>query len=148
MKNEKQPRGPSMGEWLNKPWYVPTMEYYSALKRNILTHAVNSLKLWGTVLSEMKKKKKSQSWKVTYMWSYLYSIFEMMKVWKWRTDEWLQKSGVRCRVGVLLLFSGEGNGNPLQCSCLENPRDGGAWWAAVYGVAQSRTRLKRCSSSH
>ena len=36
---------------------------------------------------------------------------------------------------------GEGNGNPLQCSCLENPRDGGAWWAAVYGVTQSRTRL-------
>ena len=37
---------------------------------------------------------------------------------------------------------GEGNGNPLQCSCLENPGDGGAWWAAVYGVTQSRTRLK------
>ena len=42
---------------------------------------------------------------------------------------------------------GEGNGNPLQCSCLENPRDGEAWWATVYGVAQSRTRLKRLSSS-
>ena len=42
---------------------------------------------------------------------------------------------------------GAGNGNPLQCSCLENPRDGGAWWAAVYGVTQSRTRLKRLSSS-
>ena len=42
---------------------------------------------------------------------------------------------------------GEGNGNPLQCSCLENSRDRGAWWAAVYGVAQSRTRLKRFSSS-
>ena len=42
---------------------------------------------------------------------------------------------------------GEGNGNPLQCSCLENPRDRGAWWAAVYGVAQSRTWLKRLSSS-
>ena len=42
---------------------------------------------------------------------------------------------------------GEGNGNPFQYSCLENPRDGGAWWAAVYGVAQSRTRLKRFSSS-
>ena len=42
---------------------------------------------------------------------------------------------------------GEGNGNPLQCSCLQNPRDGGAWWAAVYGVAQSRTRLKWLSSS-
>ena len=37
---------------------------------------------------------------------------------------------------------GGGNGNPLQCSCLENPRDGGAWWETVYGVAQSRTRLK------
>ena len=42
---------------------------------------------------------------------------------------------------------GEGNGNPLQCSCLENPKHGGAWWAAVYGVAQSRTRLKWLSSS-
>ena len=42
---------------------------------------------------------------------------------------------------------GEGNGNPLHCSCLENPRDGGAWWAAVSGVAQTRTQLKRLRSS-
>ena len=42
---------------------------------------------------------------------------------------------------------GEGNGNPLHCFCLENPRDRGAWWAAVSGIAQSRTRLKRLSSS-
>ena len=42
---------------------------------------------------------------------------------------------------------GEGGGNPLQCSCLKNPRDGGAWWAAVSGVTQIRTRLKRLSSS-
>ena len=42
---------------------------------------------------------------------------------------------------------GKGNGNPLQCSCLENPRDGAAWWAVVYGVSQSRTRLKPLSSS-
>ena len=48
---------------------------------------------------------------------------------------------------VLFRSIGEGKGNPLQCSCLENPRDGGAWWAAVYGVAQSQTRLKRLSSS-
>ena len=41
----------------------------------------------------------------------------------------------------------EGNGNPLQCSCLENPRDRGAWWAAAYGVAQSQTQLERLSSS-
>ena len=46
-----------------------------------------------------------------------------------------------------LSCTGEGNANPLQCSCLENSRDRGAWWAAVYGVAQSRTRLKRLSSS-
>ena len=46
-----------------------------------------------------------------------------------------------------LWCTGEGNGKPLQCSCLQNPRDGGAWWAAVYGVTQSRTRLKRLSSS-
>ena len=46
-----------------------------------------------------------------------------------------------------LSCTGEENGNPLQCSCLENPRDRGAWWAALHGVAQSRTRLKRLSSS-
>ena len=46
-----------------------------------------------------------------------------------------------------LSCTGEGNGNPLQCSCLEDPRDSGAWWAAVYGVAQSQTWLKRLSSS-
>ena len=46
-----------------------------------------------------------------------------------------------------LSWIGEGNGNPLQCSCLENPRDGGAWWAAFYGVTQSRTWLKRFNSS-
>ena len=47
-------------------------------------------------------------------------------------------------INLLYLF-GEGNGNPLQCSCLENPRDGEAWWSAVYGVAESRTRLKQLS---
>ena len=56
------------------------------------------------------------------------------------TTEWLHfQFSVPC--------IGEGKGNPLQCSCLENPRDGGAWWAAVYGVAQSQTRLKQLSSS-
>ena len=63
---------------------------------------------------------------------------------------WATVHGV-ARVGhdwaTSLSCIGEGNGNPLQCSCLENPRDGGAWWAAVYGVAQSRTRLNRLSSS-
>ena len=53
----------------------------------------------------------------------------------------------RLHFHLSLLCIGEGNGNPLRCSCLENPRDGGAWWAAVYGVARSRTWLKRLSSS-
>ena len=48
---------------------------------------------------------------------------------------------------ISLSCIGKGNGNPLQCSCLENPREGEAWWAAVSGVAQTRTRLKRLSSS-
>ena len=56
------------------------------------------------------------------------------------TTEWLQ-------FHFSLSCIGEGNGNPLQCSCLENPRDGGAWLAAVYGVTQSRTRLRWLSSS-
>ena len=50
-------------------------------------------------------------------------------------------------LSLLLSCTGEGNGNPLQCSRLENPRDGGTWWAAISGVAQSQTRLKRLSSS-
>ena len=62
----------------------------------------------------------------------------------------LQSTG-SLRVGhdwaTSLSCTGEGNGNPLRCSCLENPRDGGAWWAAVCGVAQGRTRLERLSSS-
>ena len=53
----------------------------------------------------------------------------------------------RLHFHFLLPCLGEGNGNPLQCSCLENPRDGGAWWAAVHEVTQSWTRLKRLSSS-
>ena len=53
----------------------------------------------------------------------------------------------RLHFHFLVSCTGEGNGNPFQCSCLENPRDGGAWWEAIYGVAQSWTRLKRLSSS-
>ena len=56
---------------------------------------------------------------------------------------WLESDTIeRLPFHFSLSCIGEGNGNPLQCSCLENPRDGGAWWAAVYGVTQSQTRLK------
>ena len=60
---------------------------------------------------------------------------------------WGSDTTERLQFHFTLLCIGEGNGNPLQCSCLENSRDGGAWWAAIYGVAQSRTRLKWLSSS-
>ena len=60
---------------------------------------------------------------------------------------WGSDTTERLHFHVSLSFIGEGNGSPLQCSYLENPEDGGAWWAAVYGVTQSRTRLKRFSSS-
>ena len=60
--------------------------------------------------------------------------------WGLDTTEWLH-------FHFSLSSIGEGNGNPLQCSCLENTRDGGAWWAAVYGFTQSWTRLKWLSSS-
>ena len=59
----------------------------------------------------------------------------------WRREE--SNMTERLHFHFSLSCIGEGNGNPLQCSCLENPRDGGAWWAAVYGIAQSRTWLKR-----
>ena len=60
---------------------------------------------------------------------------------------WESDTTERLHFHFSLSCTGEGNGNPLQYSCLKNPRDGEAWWAAVYGVAQSRTRLKRLSSN-
>ena len=68
-------------------------------------------------------------------------IHGVAKSWTWLSD-WTELRGLEGASDI-----GEGNGNPLQCSCLENSRDGGAWWAGVYGVAQSRTWLKRLSSS-
>ena len=63
----------------------------------------------------------------------------------WR--RWESDTTERLHFRFSLSCIGEGNGNPLQCSCMENPRDGGPWWAAVYGVSQSQTRLKWLSSS-
>ena len=63
-------------------------------------------------------------------------------------DRWGLDMTERLHFYFSLSCIGEGNGNPLQCSCLENPRDGGAWWAAIYGVAQNWTQLKWLSSSY
>ena len=92
------------------------------------------------------------------LWWYSFSFREgngtplQYSCWK---IPWMEEPGGLQSMGSLrvrhdwvtpLSHIGEGNGNPLQCSCLENPKDAGAWWAAIYGVAQSRTRLTRLSS--
>ena len=110
-------------------------------------------------------------WEACYQVSYLFWVFSHMNtLWRrqWHPNPVLlpgKSHGRRSLVGCSpwggwgldttewlhfhfsLSRTGGGNGNPLQCSCLENPRDGGAWWAAIYGVAQSQTRLKWLSSS-
>ena len=75
------------------------------------------------------------------------AVYGVTKSWT-RLNNWTDLTDTTERLHFYFSLSciGEGNGNPLQCSCLENPRDSGAWWAAVYGVAQSQTRLKRLSS--
>ena len=77
------------------------------------------------------------AWKIP--WTEESGRLQSMGSWRVRHD-WATSLSLSC--------IGEGNGNPLQCSCLENPRDGGAWWAAIYGAAQSRTRLRWLSSSN
>ena len=77
----------------------------------------------------------------------VYQGFPARTLWALRSRPSFVVGSVLWIRGCLVASVREGNGTPLQCSCLENPRDRGAWWAAVYGVAQSRTRLKRLSSS-
>ena len=71
-------------------------------------------------------------WSSLFIYFFIYLLSDLLSFWIW---------------GMLYLISGEGNGNPLQYSCLENPRDRGAWWVAIFGVAQSWTWLKWLSSS-
>ena len=101
-------------------------------------------------------------------WHYWYNLYQYFRRRQWhptpvlfpgKSHGWRSLEGCspwgcwgsdtteRLHFHFSLLSIGEGNGNTLQCSCLENPRDGGAWWAAVYGVATSRTWLKWLSSS-
>ena len=92
------------------------------------------LYLWRT----MAPHSSTLAWKI-HGWRSLVGCSPWGRKWSDTTE--------RLHFHFLLSCIGEGNGNPLQCSCLENPRDGGAWWAAVYRIAQSQTRLKRLSSS-
>ena len=92
---------------------------------------------WHTMEKAMAPHSSTLAWKIP--WTEEPGRLQSMGSWRVGHD-WTTSLS-------LFTFIGEGNGNPLQCSSLENPRDGGAWWAAVYGVAQSRTRLKQLSSS-
>ena len=66
--------------------------------------------------------------------SFVHGILQA-RILEWVAISFSLSMYVDCNLQVFMQFSGEGNGNPFQCSCLENPRDGGAWWAAIYGVA-------------
>ena len=116
-------------------WKIPWMEGPGAiLSFKIFLSFINRL----LVEKAMATHSSTLAWKIP--WTEEPGRLQSMGLLRVDTTE-------RLHFHFSLSCIGEGNGNPLQCSCLENPRDGGAWWAAVYGVAQSRTRLKRLSSS-
>ena len=120
--------------------------YYShrylkwALKNRRISHGLAHLALVRSYLSEkaMAPHSSTLAWKIP--WKEEPGRPQSMGSLELDTTEQLHFQ-------FSLSCIGEGNGNPLQCSCLENPRDRGAWWASVYGVAQSWTRLKRLNSS-
>ena len=116
-------------------------------------HGVAKSQIW---LSEWTTKKLNNILKsVQFEWTAAYQAPVLpVKSHGWRSlvgcSPWSREeldTTERLHFHFSLSCIGEGNGNPLQCSCLENPRDWGAWWAAIYGVAQSWTWLKRLSSS-
>ena len=109
----KQLKYLSTDEPISKMWYIHAIEYY--LEKAMAPHS------------------SAFAWKIP--WTEEPGELQSMGLLESDTTE-------RLHFHFSLSCIGEGNGNTLQCSCLENPRDGGAWWAAVYGVAQSRTRLK------
>ena len=99
-------------------------------KNEVRTHSTTWMILKNIMLCE-----RNQSLKITYC------------IIPFTRDGWNRQIYRRTKYMSGCLGCREGNGNPLQCSCLENPRDGGAWWAAIYGVTQTWTQLKRLSSS-
>ena len=125
-------------------WKTPWMEEPGRLQ------SMGSLRVghyWATSLSLFTFVHWRRKWQPT-------PVFLPGESHGWRSlvgcspwDRWGSDTTEQLHFHFSLSCVGEENGTPLHCSCLENPRDGGAWWAAVYGVAQSRTRLKRLSSS-
>ena len=156
----KQPRCPLADYWIRKFWYIYTMEYYSVIKRNTFESVLMKwMNLEPIIQSVVSQKEKHQYCINAYIWDFgegngnplQYSCLEnpmdrgpgglqSMRSLRVRHD-WTTS------LSLFTFLHWRRKCNPLQCSCLENPRDGRAWWAAIYGVAQSQTQLKRLSSS-
>ena len=142
----KQRGCPLTDEWIKNLWYLYTMEYYSATKRNTfesgLLRRMNLEHIIQSEVSQREKDKWRRQWQPTPVLlpgkSHGQRSLEGCSPW----GNWESDTTERLHFHFSLSCIVEGNGNPVQCSCLENPRYGGAWWAAVYGVAQSQTRLK------
>ena len=120
---------------------IPSIDFIFA-KLSLIIHNVDSLMLLAWEIHVFPYFLQN-----TWFWDFLQYHGRRSLVGCSSWGRWGSDTTERFHCYFLLSCIGEGNGNALQSSCLENPRDGGAWWAAVYGVAQSRTRLKRLSSS-
>ena len=125
-------------------WKIPWMEEPGRLQSMGLGRIAHD---WATSLSLFTFMHWRKKWQPTPVFlpgkSHGPRSLEGCSPWGWEESDMTE----RLHFHFSLSCIGEGNGNPLQCSCLENPRDRGTWWAAVYGVAQSQTQLKWLSSS-
>ena len=126
----------------NQTWDILTLDFYPPELWDDVFLLFRSPSVWYFVKAVL-----------TNWWEKSVAPHSSTLAWK---IPWVKETGGLQSMGSLqvghnwvtsLPCIGKGNGNPIQCSCLENPRDGGAWWASVYGVAENRTRLKRLSSS-
>ena len=125
-------------------WKIPWMEEPGRLQ------SIGSLRVghdWATSLSLITCMHWRRKWQPTpvFLPGESQGRRSLVGCCRWGRTE--SDTTERLHFHFSLACIGKGNGNPLKCCCLENPRDGGAWWAALYGVAQSWTQLKRLSSS-
>ena len=127
------------------PWYTDTSTLHKYI--SLPTFLEGAMAFWFRIQGE-KTSVKADTLKILLNWKMkLLSFYFLVHRQKESSSvDWEINSDCKGKESYCSII-GAGNGNPLQCSCLENPRDGGARWAAVYGVAQSRTRLMRLSSS-
>ena len=121
--------------WKEEPGRLPSMES-QRVRHDWVTSLTHS---WDNMEKAMASHYSTLAWKIP--WREEPGGLQSMGL-LWVRHDWATSLSL-----FTFMHFGEGNANPLQCSCLENPRDRGAWWAAIYGVSQSRTRLKQLSST-